>query len=684
MSLKTKLISLCSSIIILLIASSCIVQWFETNQLKKETNQVIRQLNSNSEESVKQSLMQLATDIQNHIVLLEEEVNKNMLNAAYTLQQMDSTQDLTTEDLSALARKSNMTDVLLTDDTGLITLATDPNSVGLNLISLDVTHNQILTKESEIVTKPLGLKASSGDVFKFVTIPRVNGGIVETALNASFFENSLMSFIESGKGIQGLYLMDPTNLVITEAIAEGTAPLWKKGEMITESNITNVFSTAEPVLSMEDNLATIYYPIKIEDKVRYVLNVQIETTTHFLNANLSASSLEEVQTSLVVNNVKIIIISSVLSILFILFLILVVRKSFKPLETLTKQSRQMAQGDLTNSKILVSSAKDEIGLLVKAFGLMATNLQEIILRVSKDTEQIAASAEELTASSEQLTATSEHITASIQEVSSGTETQVEESEKTKEALLAMMNHVQKIKENSSKVTESIHITTDKATEGNDIIHTVLNQMSTINNRVKETANLINHLGNEMMNIQSMSKVITNIAEQTNLLALNATIEAARAGEHGKGFAVVASEVKKLAEQSSDSAKQINEFISTIQVQTMGTVQSMVSTTTEVENGILLVDQTGQSFNEIKEAIVVVQNELTEVSISVNHLSTETEQISSLLNLVKNVAEDIEYRTKNVSSSTEEQLTATEEISASALHLAEMVEELHELLGKFKV
>lgn len=684
MSLKMKMISLTSLFIFLLIISSSCLQWVEMNQLKKQTDVVVKELHLNSEESVKRKLIQLATEITTHIVVLEKEIDKSMLNAAYTLQQVDSNQTLTKADLKNLAQQTGMTDLYLTDNQGDFTIVTDDSSMGLNLISLAERHKNLLSGEESSIVEPLELKISTGEIFKFTAIPRLKEkGIVKIALNSNIIEDSLSQYIQEGDGVQSLYLTNQSGLVLTENLGEGQASRWKTGETVDDERIKNVIKTSKPILDMESSKAEIYYPIMVDNEVRYVLFAQIDTAPYFLNTNIASTSLKEVQQNLTSTNISTLFLSIVISIVLIVVLIFVIRRSFKPLEVITEHAQRIALGDLAGKELIVKS-KDEVGHLASSFNIMVRNLREVIQKVSTDAEHVAASAGELTASADQISNASKHISLTIQEVASGTNIQVKEVEKTDSTIADILRNVQQISANSQDAKEKANETLDKAAEGNREIQTVVNQMYIINETVKETSKLIEELGNYSTQIGQISKVITEIAKQTNLLALNAAIEAARAGEQGKGFMIVADEVQNLAEKSSQSANQISMLISRIQEETVRAVTSMEQVTVEVDSGIGIVNQAGLTFGAIQGAVDEVSSRISGVAISVEPLTIGMEQMAQVINLVREVAEETDSGTQNVSTATEQHLASIQGISIAAVSLTKMAEELKLLINKFKM
>jgi methyl-accepting chemotaxis protein len=231
-------------------------------------------------------------------------------------------------------------------------------------------------------------------------------------------------------------------------------------------------------------------------------------------------------------------------------------------------------------------------------------------------------------------------------------------------------------ENSAKSTAAISV------EGRSAIKQTIEQMNSIHTTVEQVAKTIQDLGEQTKHIGNIVEVITEIAGQTNLLALNAAIEAARAGEHGKGFAVVADEVRKLAEESSQSAKRISDYIQDIQEKFNALIQEMEHGTKEVATGIEVVNFAGNSFTKIETSIDDVACKINEVSSSIQQLVSGVEQVSASTQLISSSSEEIANQSLTVFSATEEQSASLREITASANSLSSLAETLRNTVEKF--
>ncbi|MGD8191248.1 methyl-accepting chemotaxis protein [Brevibacillus ginsengisoli] len=370
--------------------------------------------------------------------------------------------------------------------------------------------------------------------------------------------------------------------------------------------------------------------------------------------------------------------------IILLTIIYVFFRKFKPLTLVSNKMLELSrnEGDLT-ARLQVET-KDEIGQLAQGFNTFLGNLQAMIQKMNAAILQIASTAEQLSAGAEQTSKATEEVSTTIQEIAIGSEKQVQSVHYGLKSMKEMASGVGEISLYADEVSALAGTTTDVSMEGVKSIQQSVNQMNSIHTTMLGLADVVRGLGDQSQEIGQINEAITSIAAQTNLLALNAAIEAARAGEHGRGFAVVADEVRKLAEQSSRSAQQIAELITNIQVETQRAVNAMNKGTNEVVVGIEVVNTAGQSFTHIHNSIRKVAEKINQVLAVSKEVSTGTKQVVQSIEQIQGVAETAASGTQNVSAASEEQLASMEEITSSASSLAKMAEELQELVGKFKV
>jgi methyl-accepting chemotaxis protein len=334
--------------------------------------------------------------------------------------------------------------------------------------------------------------------------------------------------------------------------------------------------------------------------------------------------------------------------------IFIARITSKPIKQLAQQAEVVAGGDLTVQ--VEAHTKDEVGLLADSFRKMVDNLRETIGQVGEASSAVASSSSEISSSTEQMAAGAQEQTSQAGEVASA----VEEMTKT----------IVENSKNASNTADTAKKAKDAAEEGGKVVEETVVGMKRIADVVNRSAETVKALGKSSDQIGEIIGVIDDIADQTNLLALNAAIEAARAGEQGRGFAVVADEVRKLAERTTKATKEIAGMIKTIQADTTGAVSSMEEGTKEVGNGIKLADRAGASLNEIVGMIQNLTDMVAQIAAASEEQSSASEQIS------KNV--------EAISSVTNQSAAGTQQIARAAEDLNRLTENLQSLVGKFKL
>ncbi|WP_176560259.1 methyl-accepting chemotaxis protein [Brevibacillus dissolubilis] len=355
----------------------------------------------------------------------------------------------------------------------------------------------------------------------------------------------------------------------------------------------------------------------------------------------------------------------------------------RSLTKVREQVQRVAEGDLT-AEPLVLRNKDELSDLADNVNQMASQLHSLIRQISLSSHQVVATSEELSASAEQTSHTAEMIATSIQNVASGADDQLQTVIHTTETSVAISQGMEQISVSIDTVSDASTEAVQRARVGNDIVKKTVAQMNMLNEKVTASAEVVTALGKKSQEIEQIVGLITQIASQTNLLALNAAIEAARAGEQGRGFAVVADEVRKLAEQSSQSASQISELIAEVQAEVNKAISAMDEGTDAVREGLSYVHETGQAFDEIMSSIFSVSNQTGEVYTVVEQVNTTTQQLVIAIEGIAKVSEQASTHTQEIAAAAEEQNATMEEITAASNMLAKMAEELQEAVGTFKV
>ncbi|MGO0062988.1 methyl-accepting chemotaxis protein [Brevibacillus fluminis] len=358
----------------------------------------------------------------------------------------------------------------------------------------------------------------------------------------------------------------------------------------------------------------------------------------------------------------------------------VIASIVKPIHTLVTASKKIKQGDLT-VHIAVSS-KDEIGQLAEHFNAMSESLRGILQKVREQAMILASSSDELAESTETTSKATQMITESIQGVAFRAEKQVGEIQNCVATMEQMSAGIEQIAANAKTVSSTAAQAAEKADEGNEAIQITTTQMNRMNDTMLHLANVVQGLQHRSVEIGQFVDFIKQISSQTNLLALNAAIEAARAGEHGKGFAVVADEVRKLAEQSAGSAGQIAELIAAIQAETQSAVKSMSAGTKEVAVGLEVAQRSGELFKQIQDYVITIAEQIHEVSTSSAQISSGTADVAASISAIAAAAEQNAAGNQQVSSSADEQSASLQEISAASASLTTMAQDLQKLVTSF--
>ena len=370
-------------------------------------------------------------------------------------------------------------------------------------------------------------------------------------------------------------------------------------------------------------------------------------------------------------------------VLTILIAVVLIRSIRKPLTKLSMQVKEVAEGNLVLEPLEIKN-KDEIGELASNVNTMTSNLKELIESVVYNSQLVASTSEELSASAEETSRASEQITSSIINIAEGAEQQEKSSLEAFTVVKEISTGMEQAASSIQTVAENSLSTSEKAVYGNKVLVKTVNQMNMIHDTVNNTSNIVNSLGEKSDEIGKIVTIITEIAEQTNLLALNAAIEAARAGEQGKGFAVVADEVKKLAEQSRSAAGQISGLVGFIQNEVKKVITSMSEGSIEIKNGIDLVSESGENFNHIVKMIEEVSAQTQEVSAIFEQINASSHSIINIVERTAEISAEASGQSQSVAAAAEQQNASMEEMSASADILSKMAEELQDTVKTFKV
>ncbi|PAC84198.1 methyl-accepting chemotaxis protein [Bacillus subtilis] len=393
------------------------------------------------------------------------------------------------------------------------------------------------------------------------------------------------------------------------------------------------------------------------------------------NQSILASLTQSLFTQFAIVLVIVIMVSVILVLVF-------TRKINKRLNALKSAFESAGNGDMT---IEVSDKTgDELSELSVYYNKMRMKLNDTIQTVQQSALQLASASQQLSAGAEETNQASEKITEAVQQIANGAQDQITRIENSESSLKQASADIRDISANTAAIADKGQLAQSKADIGQKEIANVQAQMDAIHQSIQKSGEIIHQLDGRSKQIEQILSVITQIADQTNLLALNAAIEAARAGEQGKGFAVVADEVRKLAEESQQSAGQISKLIIEIQKDMNRSARSVEHVKTEAAEGVTMIQRTRDAFKEIAAATGEISAEISDLSASVTNISASAHHIND--SFAANTA-DIKESTKNTRQAaalTEEQFAAMEEITAASETLSQLAEELTGIISQFKM
>ncbi|MBF0639969.1 methyl-accepting chemotaxis protein [Pseudomonas protegens] len=385
------------------------------------------------------------------------------------------------------------------------------------------------------------------------------------------------------------------------------------------------------------------------EKINAVLNQLVEINSHYATvADDDAAAQYRRAFNLVVG---LLVLASALTLLFAWRLI---RSITLPIANALRAAEEIAEGNLTRP--ITVDGSDEAGRLLQAMVTMQEKLRDTLQSISGSAHQLASAAEELNSVTE--------------EGARGLTQQNNEIEQAATAVNEMTSAVEEVARNAVSTSEASKSATTSAGDGRDLVRETVSAIERMSSDVQGTASLIGDLANESRDIGKVLDVIRGLADQTNLLALNAAIEAARAGEAGRGFAVVADEVRALAHRTQQSTSEIERMIGSIQSGTEHAVDSMRNSTERAESTLSIARGAGQSLDTINSAI----SEINERNLVIASAAEEQAQ----------VAREVDRNLVNIRDLSVQSTTGANQTQAASSELSRLAVDLSNLVTRFKL
>ncbi|MFB1083339.1 methyl-accepting chemotaxis protein [Jeotgalibacillus sp. JSM ZJ347] len=381
--------------------------------------------------------------------------------------------------------------------------------------------------------------------------------------------------------------------------------------------------------------------------------------------------------------ITVLTISGIVMILAILISLVMAGQITKPIAMVTKRMKAISRGALP-AEPLKTKSKDEVGQLVLAVNEMNEQLRDLVGGVAGVSVSVLEKGTQLSESAEEVKEGSRQIAVTMNELAEGAGAQAESSSSLSEKMNGFITVINHSAENGTlakeKVDHMLLLSRDGGVKMNETIQTV-NQ---INTSFKQAMDRVHGLDEQSQNISKLVQVIQEIADQTNLLALNAAIEAARAGEHGKGFAVVADEVRKLAVQVSASISDITHIISSIQKESKETVAVLQEGYGRVSNGVNQMEETSLSFTSIDKQVHEVSEQMKVIAASLYEIVNGSEEMNQEIEQIASVSEESAAGIEQTSASAEESNSTMESVFEASRALINDARDLRDRIGMFRV
>ncbi len=368
--------------------------------------------------------------------------------------------------------------------------------------------------------------------------------------------------------------------------------------------------------------------------------------------------------------------------LALLFSVIIAKGVSDPLKKLGRSMKDASEGNLTVN--LIDNNRDEIAQLIKDFNSMLAKIRSLVGTVQQSGQAVLSCAAEITALSDKSYTFSEQISSTVQEIAQGAGEQATDISDGMQYMNKLSQDIQKVSTDTRNVMAVVNDTKELSANALSAVTSLEEKAMSTRTVNEKVVSDMNNLNAKMKEIKKIIGVIVSIAEQTNLLSLNASIEAARAGKAGLGFAVVAEEIRKLADKTREAPLVIANIITEIQKDTEITTEATNNASIIINEQIQAVHETIDAFKSILSAMDGISNQINNMEVSVNEINSTEKKTLRIFENVSSVAQQAAATSQEVASATEEQIQGAEDLNRHAKELEKMAEQLRKAISQFKL
>ncbi len=372
----------------------------------------------------------------------------------------------------------------------------------------------------------------------------------------------------------------------------------------------------------------------------------------------------------------------IISVIVVIISIITALGISRPLQQVMKAMKQAENGDLALEVNLES--QDELGQLGQSFNRMMGQIRVLIRDTQNLVSEVLGRSRVLEESSNQSARTAETVAMAMMEIGHGTMEQTQETEKTSQKMVELANRIEAVVSQSLEMKQIIESVREMGRQSKEMVQRLTQKANETDEITNQVVKDVQNLSSSAEEIKNLTEAITGIAEQTNLLALNAAIEAARAGEHGAGFAVVAEEINKLAAQSHETARIIDNILKEIQTKSSASAQTGFEAHQIVVEQLATVEEAQKSFDQIINAMNNFVSKLSNVNENIQEINAVKEETTNFITSISAISEETAASSQEVSASAEEQTAIAGQVSSLAGELLKIADELSGSVGKFKI